>query len=290
MRNGSRGVSRISGRWGTMGATGGVVGVTLLLLLSPLAAGAGHSYRPPYTSMYSSTSVYQGQQGCGTESITTLPTWNSTSGVFTIAGKATSKNCGASLAGVGGSSEGYFDGEVDLALPVRASATTHNVTITWKLNAAVTSSYSPPKSCTGPASDLFYYCEVVSDYSIDAYPYLIDTTNSTYFYPTSYWDWYNETYNETEYDNFSGTPTWYNGSGTYAFGGPGTAVWYINSTYALNPRDSYVVLIEFYVDVTAETYAYGYPTGATLVGGSASASLNMASGANKATLTSVTLS
>ena len=287
MEIGSNRLRRMTGRWGAMSASGGVVGVTLLLLLSPLAAGAGHTYRPPYTTMYSSTSTYQGQQGCGTESMTTAPTWNSSSGVFTIAGKTSSKNCGASLAGVGGSSEGYFDGEVELAMPVKVTASTHNVTITWKVSAAVTSSYSAPKSCTGPSTDLYFYCDVSSDIFIESYPYLIDTTNGTYFYPSTYWDWYNESYNETEFYNFSGTPTWYNYSGSYAYGGPGTAVWYINSTYALNPRDSYVVLIDFYVDVSSDTYAYGYPTGPTLVGGSASASVNMASGANKATLTSI---
>ena len=289
MGTGTKSLGRLTGRWGAMGATGGVMGVTLLLMLSPLAAGAGHTYRPPYTSMVSSTSTYQGQQGCGTESITTLPTWNSTSGVFTIAGKTSSKNCGASLAGVGGSSEGYFEGEIDLAMPVKVTASTHNVTVTWKVNAAVTSSYSPPKSCTGPSTDLYFYCDVASDYFIDGEAYLVDTTNGTYFYPTSYWEWYNESYNETEYDNFSGTPTWYNYSGAYSYGAPGSAIWYINSSYALNPRDSYVVVMYFYVDCDADTYAYGYPTGPTLVGGSASTSINMASGPNKATLTSISL-
>jgi len=275
------------GRWGVTGAAGGAVAVTLLMVLSPLAAASGHTYRPPFTGMSSSTSLFQGYSGCGSETITSPLAWNTSTGVMTIAGKTSAKNCGTTAGGVGGSTQAYFDAGVAWGMPIRVTAAPHQVAITMKVSAVISQTFSAPKSCTGSLADTFFYCDVSSDVFIGGYPYLVDTTNGTTFYASNYWQWYNETYNQTEFYNFSGTPTWYNFSGTFSNGGPGTPTWFINTTIALNPRDSYVVVMNFYVDVSSSAYAYGYPSMAVLTGGSATASVNMAGPTNKASLVSI---
>jgi len=257
--------------------SGGALAVALIMALSPAAAAAGHTYHAPYAGAVSSTNSYTDQSGCATGALTSPVNWSSTTGILTLAAKASAKNCPAQLAGVGGNSYGSGSGGVDVAIPIKvATSAAHSISVNWKIHATSSSSYTPG-TCTLATTTSFQYCESGADVSVYGFTYLVDLTNGTYFYPTNYWDYYNESFNET----YCYSGTCYNYTYAFAYGSLGNVSWFINGT--LNKLDSYAIVT--YLDAYASAFAESYT--ATLTGASGSASFSMAGGPNKATLSSI---
>jgi len=252
--------------------------VALIMALSPAAAAAGHTYHAPYTGTVSQTSSYTSVSGCATGALTSPVNWSASTGTFTMAAKSSGKGCGTQLAGVGGNSYGSAEGGLEVAIPIKAATSAaHSISVNWKIHASVSESMTPGTCVTSNTTTFFQYCEVFADVSIYGFAYLVDTTNGTYFYPTNYWDYYNESYNET----YCYSGTCYLSAGSFAYGALGNVSWFINGT--LNKLDSYAIVTYMYVYASSGAEAYT----ATLSGGSASASVVLAGGPNKATLSSI---
>jgi len=260
------------------GASGGAMAVALIMALSPVAAAAGHTYHAPYAGAVSQTSTYTSQSGCATGALTSPVNWSSTTGVLMLTAKTSAKSCGTQLAGVGGYSYGYVQGGLEVAIPIKvATSAAHSISVNWKLHGSATEAMSPG-TCTLSTTASYQSCYVSAYLSAYAGAYLVDTTNGSYFYQTNYWSFYNDSYNDT----YCYSSTCYNSSGSFGYGTLGGNVsFFINGT--LNKLDSYAILTYFYG--YAQSYVSSYQ--ATLTGASASASIVLAGGSNKATLSTI---
>jgi len=243
-------------RWGAMGSAAGAATVTLLMVLSPLAA-AAHTYKPPYTGMITSPYESTGQSGCGTATVSKPFNWSSTTGMATFSGKVASKSCSVIVGPVGGDSYAYTDNEIQLALPLKMTTGTHNITVNWKLSPVISTTQTNG-TCTGPTSATFFYCETYMYSEFEVYSELYDLTNGSYV-PTVccnyYWEDYSYGYNETEWYNYSGTGTFYNYSYAYSYLSPGTGTSWLNTTWSLNRAHAYYLIMYVYADVEDETYS-----------------------------------
>jgi len=259
-------------------SAGGAMAVALIMALSPAAAAAGHTYHAPYAGAVSQTYSSTSQSGCATGALTAPVNWSSTTGVLTMAAKASAKSCGVQLAGVGGNSYGSAYGQAEVAIPIKAATSAlHTITVNWKLHAVASTTFVPGTCTISTTTTFFQYCETGAGVSVYGFAYLVDLTNGTYFYPSNYWSFYNESYNET----YCYSGTCYNSSGSFGYGSLGNVSWFINGT--LNKLDSYAIVT--YMEGSAYAFAEAYT--ATLTGGSGSASISMAGGPNKATLSSI---
>ena len=268
---------RLAG-WGT-GV--GTLAIVLVMAASPATAAGSHSYRPPYTT--SAGAVYQvlGGGACGTAAAIGAVNWSSTTGVATAGGKTSAKGCPVQVGGVGGSSYGEYEAEIDVGVPIKIASTgLHSIVVNWKINAATASSYTPGTCYLGANSTGVWYCESLAYWEVFAEASIVDQTNNTVFYGNNSFDAYNESYNQTEWV----FGTYYNGSGSFGFGSFGSAALYINAS--LVKGHSYAVVT--YIEVISEAALEAY--NAAVKGGSASSSANMATGPNKATLTSIVVS
>jgi len=279
--------SRALGRLGAVGTAGGVGVVAVLMVLSPLAAGA-HTYKAPYTGMVTSPYSYQAQSACGSTSISSPFNWSSTTGQASFAGKVTSKPCSSVVGSVGGDSYAYTSNEAQLALPLKMTNGPHNVTVNWKLNPVITQTVTNG-TCSGSLSTpTYWYCDLYQYREVYVYAELYDLTNGSYVPMTCcnyYWENYNYSSNETEFYNFSGTPSWYNYSYGYSYISPGTGSLYDNTTWSLIRSHAYYLIMYVEVSMEAETYSYG----ATFSGAFVSMSVNMLGG-HAALLSSVVVS
>ncbi|MCI4337131.1 MAG: hypothetical protein L3K17_08100 [Thermoplasmata archaeon] len=261
-RNGQRSESRqrLGARARLRGAliTGlGLSGfIALLLIAAPIASAASvTSFVPPYTTFTSSNSNSVYSSACTAvahESVS--PTWSSTTGAFSMAGKASTSSCG-------GSSYTYASiyGTSTIYSPTFAGSHggTSYVYVDWTTSVVAKAALSV--SSTG--ANYSYASASVTGY-VDAY--LIDVTNGSFSYVM------------TTYTTLFGA-TFYS-SGHYALTqGPTATYEYLYGT--LHKGHSYEV--ELVATAGASVYLYGGT-------GSASASFNLA-GANGITLTSVTV-
>ena len=270
-------------RWGTTGTAAGAMALALVMVLSPLAAGA-HTYKAPYSGMVTSPYQYSDQSGCASLTVTSPMNWSSTTGVASYAAKTTAKSCPTQIGPVGGDSFAYTDSETALALPLKMTNGVHNITANWKLNPIISDTFKGG-NCTGSTSVTYFYCEEFSDYDVYTFAELYDNTNGTYIPMTCcnyYYENYAEVYNETEWDNFSGTGTWYNYSGNYSYISPNSGALQFNTTWSLVRSDAYYLIMYVEFDVESDCYSYD----ATLVGGSVTDSIS-AVGSHAAVLSSV---
>jgi len=272
-----------TGTWGRrivgITSSGGAMAVALIMALSPAAAAAGHTYHAPYAGAVSQTNTYTSVSGCATGALTAPVNWSSTTGVFTMTAKTSAKGCGTQLAGVGGNSYGAAQGGVEVAVPIKAATSAaHSLSVNWKFHGSATMTMTPG-TCTLATTTSFQDCYVSGYIDIYAGAYLVDLTNGSYFYPTNYWYFYNDSYNET----YCYSGSCYNASGSFGFGTLGNVSFFINGT--LNKLDSYAVVTYVYAYASSSVSAYV----ATLSGGSATASVVLAGGSNKAALSSIVI-
>jgi len=294
------------------GTTGFATAVALLMILSPASAGTVHSatvLSPAYTHTVTQSSMSNSIQGCAKEKVGATK-WTATSGVISESDAASAKTCGKSLGYVGGYSSAYADGGIEVAIPFKvASSGNHAIDSSWTVNLATSSSYTAG-AC--PAKNVNYnpplygysygYCEAGANLGFDVYSTVVDLTNNSWYGNYSYADSYNDSYweNYTYCYNY-GTPSCSNTSGpfsysyTYGWNDPGFSAFTWNGATSWSMWNNgtnmvkshhYVLIVQIYCNAGA------FAESANLLGpwaGSGTASLNMATLGNGATLNSVTI-
>jgi hypothetical protein len=272
------------------GSTGLLASVTLLLVLAPAGMGmAVHSLGTktivaPYkgaTSLSNSWSV----NGCGKAKVVSMAMFNLKTGSGGFSDSASGKTCGKTFGGVGGYGSGYAGGTISMAikLPGKTAGISGatSVVATWALMDSGVTSLSPGK-CSFSAGASFQLCETYADAYVYAYPYIVDQTNNTYSYPSTYWSgMYNDSYNETYC--YSGTCYNYSYGASGSFSNSVTHAWFFNVS-GMTSAHTYVLLMSLYGGASAGVYLYN----AKMTAAAGSASLNFATLGNGATLTSIT--
>ena len=257
-----------------------------MLFVTSVAAGA--TMVPPYKGSVSANYNSQSTGGCSAVGkIVAKAAWSPVTGIGHFADAASAKSCAKSLAGIGSGSNGYASGEFEIAIPVHIATTgAHSVAPTWMFTIADSQKMSVGGVCpavkisaTGYGSS---YCDASSEAYVSGYAYLVDTTNGTYFYSTSYWSGffnYSSQYNDTYCYNFN--CSYYNSSygAPSTFSGSTSHTWWFNGTMVKSHK--YVLIT--YVYGGASAYLYGYPKS------SASAMVNLATLGNGAKLSSISV-
>jgi hypothetical protein len=303
-----------TGRLLAFGTTGFATAVALLMVLSPVSAGAVHPatvLKAPYKGTTSSPAWYAGVSGCGTTK-GTAGKWTPLTGGAAGSGSATAKTCGKSLGYVGGYNSGYWESALSVAIPFKVLTTSNHtlatsITVTAARSMAVTHGLCPTKIIHYPPA-LYSYesagCQVGGSVYMEAYAQVMDLSNSSWYH-------YNFSYsfveNNSGWENFSscynyGTPTCSNVSGnfsyhySYGYNSPGAmtcslsgtcsfTLW-SNSTAPMPKTDRWALELSFYVEVSA--YADQSNVAGPFVGTS-SASMNMATLGNGMKVNSVTI-
>ncbi len=223
---------------------------TVLLLAAPMASAAGIvSFTAPYTGWTASNSNYLASTGCAAARESSQPSWSSSTGVFTFAGRANASTCGstynfASVYAISAISSVGFQG-------------THGHTSYIYLNWNMSVSAKAALSFT-PSGDYSYASAYVSG---TAYSYLIDITNGSYNYVTS-----------TTTTLFGATLT---STGLYIL----STGWVLSSQYmsAVLLKDHvYQVLIDIYANGGVSLYG-GSGWGAATIGLSGNHGIGLAS-------------
>jgi len=257
-----------------------------MLLLSQVAA-AG-TVVPPYKGTVQQNYNSQSTGGCSAIGKNTAKaSWSPVTGVGHLGEVASAKTCGKSLAGVGGNSNGYASGEFEIAVPIKIATTgAHSVAAAWTIS--LTDSQKMTVGGVCPAVKLnslgagYSYCDASSEAYVSGYAYLVDVTNGTYFYSTTYWSGlfnYSSQYNDTYCYNFNCTSYNYTYGTPSTFSGSASHTWYFNGTMV---KSHHYVLIA-YMYGGASAYLYGFPKS------TASAMVNMATLGNGAKLTGISV-
>jgi len=297
------------------GTTGLAMAVTMLMVLSPVSAGAtvhpATVLKAPYKGTTSSPNWYGSATNCGVAK-GSAGKWVPTTGGITASDSASAKTCGKNIGYVGGGSYAYWSAGVTIAIPIKILTTAnHSIGVSFTLTVASAQSYShglcPTKFITWPPAKYTYEsagCQTYADVYFDLGANLIDITNSSWYHHNyTYVDVYNDSY----WSNYSscynyGTPSCYNQSGNYSYHGaysynaPGattcslsgtcTFTMWTNSTAPMPRTDRW--MLEIYLYTSADASA-SYSNVAGPFVGSAAASVNMATLGNGAKVTSVTV-
>jgi len=277
----------------------GAVLAALVMALSPVTA-ASHvspALKAPYTKTSVILGAYTDLGGCGSANVTHAPGWSATTGVGKEAVKASTKTCGGYFGALHVLSSSYTQAYFDTALSVHPTASTTLVQATWNFKAAGSGKIAYAGTCPSPT----YYdtygnatsdCYTTYDYLAEWEVVLVDTTNGSDIGGASGLIGYNSSYYELSRYCVSYSCTGY----TYANGGTASSfsVSTTNTTDIYGPfigshKYQLIGLVVLYTE--AESGWYNYPQ--TQPGGTwsstASASINMATGGDQATLSSVKL-
>jgi hypothetical protein len=307
--NGSR-----SGRLLVFGTTGITAAVTLLMVLAPVGSGAvvhpQVTLTAPYLKTTNSPNSYWDVGGCA-KAKTKPGHWTPTTGAVSMMAAGMGHTCGKSFGGVGGSGYGYAGSGISIAMPFKVSKSgNHSIGQSWTVTAAMTQAFS---SAACPAKNVNYhpslyqssyaYCESGAYISLYISASVVDLSNSSWYsHNYSYADTYNDSFfeNYTDCYNYT-TTTCYNNSGTFSYFGsygyndPGFSAftWNGATTFTLWTNGTNMVKTDHYaLTVSMSISAEGFGESANLLGpwsGSGSASVNLATLGNGATLNSVTI-
>lgn len=292
-------VSRTRRRLLAAGTGGGAVLVALVMVFGQASAlVAPHTVMTaPYHKTAVGKSNYQDSSGCAKGKLVKPAGWRALTGIGKVAVKANAKACTGLLAAAGWSSYGDAFGEFAPIIPLAMSPGVTSVSPSWTMTSKGVESFTTSGNCPSVTTFTSYgyasqYCYASSSASLFAYAYVWDMTNGSYFFPSNYWPGhYNSTYMYNDTYCYSYTCYYYN----YSYGGNGgwsgseTVTLWINSTWYTSAH-SYALLLYVYASAYADIYGYGYPVNnGGYPGASLAASVNMASGPNYATLSSITL-
>jgi hypothetical protein len=296
-----------------LGATGFAAAVTLLMMLAPAGAGAVHPlkvYSPAYKHTTSSGGVSYSVQGC-TKAKASNGVWHPATGVITALDSAAGTSCGKGPGKfVGSASSATVGSYVQIGIPITVSHSGNNsIGTSWSVNLASVFSVTAPPCPTmnvnvNPPLNSYSsaYCQTGTSASFDPYSTVIDLSNSSWASNYSY----GYIYNNSGWQNYSscsnyGTPSCYNSTGPFnngynfgynevgfgAFGFNGASAFTLwNNGTSMVKSHHYLLLVSLsiYVGAFAETWNLASGWAAT-----SSASFNMATLGNGATLTSITV-
>lgn len=240
---------------------GGAAAVSLLMLLTPVAAGVRPlaTILPPYTGATVSPSTSWSYSGCGTSKIISYAKWSPTSGAGIFGGSTSAKSTCRALGSVGGGGYAYVSGGWSIQIPITVPAGTTSVQPNWTLAFTAAEKQVVVKSCPTfvPAASGYSYQSCNAYSSIDVYfdMYLYDKT-SGYYIGSSYYSVYNSSSQYNDTNCYSGSCSYYNNS----YGSPASLsvnmpfVGYMNTTY----NSSHTYVLNAYLYASADANAFGY--------------------------------
>ena len=264
--------------------TGGLVALTLALLVAPATLGAGvHPgtvYTAPFGKVLLATDVNNQAVACGIAKTLVQPHFSKVSGTggFSSLGKA--PKCANLPANV--ANRGDTQSQFSIILGIKPAHNHLNITTSWTFSAAGTESLVSGKCTTTAAATS--NCYEVSQTYLFAAAYLVDSTNGSIYPAGNFWPGMtNISQNNTYCSSGSCTPAVSGGSGG-TFSGSASVTWFVNAT-SLVTSQAFFLEIDVYGGTVTELDAYN----AHVTGGLASASLNFASLGNGAKMTSITV-
>jgi hypothetical protein len=244
-------------------AIGTLAFVALVVVLLPGSAMAApmsiyHTIRitAPYSGSVVAPATSLSTYACGTASIVTAPFFHPHSGHAGLSGVAATGGCSPTI---GGSASAYESFAV--SVPIAVIPGHDHIVAKWSLHVAGGSGLHGGK-CVMPAQNNtsgFSECYAWSSSSLNAYAYIIDTTNGSYIAsPTTYWAgltnsswWFFYCYGGNCTTYASGTP------GSFAMSGPLAFTFNANGLLATH---SYVMWASWYGSVYASQGSYGVGT------------------------------
>lgn len=310
---------RTNGSWSgkllSVGSTGFLAAVSLLLVLGTASAGAVHAavvLKAPYKGTASWSSAYSSWSGCATAKVSAAK-WAAKTGTVHASslGKGYTGTGCKSIGTYGGGGSGYSSTGVTVLIPLgKVTTGNHSVASSWSLTVATVKMFTYG-GC--PAKNVNYYpplygyssgqCFDSASVSLYADEYLYDASNSSWY---SYNSSYASAYNDSYYDNSTycynyGTPSCsnstyaYNYSSAYSYNAPGfaTFAWNGLTTYSswtngsyMKSTDKYYLAIYFGVSGSGGAQSTNLLAPWNVL---ASGSVNMATLGNGAVLNSVTI-
>lgn len=301
-----------SGKLLTIGSTGFLAAVSLLMVLAPASGAAVHPtvlFKAPYKGTFSVPSGYTSWSGCAVAK-TSTPKWSPGSGTISASMTAAGKTC-KQFGNYGGGGSAYASDSLVVLVPFKVGSNgNHSVSSSWGLTMASTKTFTYG-GC--PAKNINYYpslyqtsssgCGDSANVYLDIYAGLTDLSNSSWYsyngsyaYASNYSYYYNSTYCY----NY-GTPSCYNSSYaynssyTYGYNAPGwssvswngaTPFTFWNNGTAMKKTDKYALVISLYMSVGGSA-SMNHLLGPWLVTGGAS--LNMATLGNGAKINSINI-
>ena len=271
--------------------------VALMMALASASAGVHPAtvIVAPYHHAAQIDSNYVSSSGCIKAKETTKAHWKATTGLGKFAGWAKGASCKGIFGTIGSGSYGSVGGQFEIALSIHIGPGKTSVQAAWTIKAVGAMSLTTSGTCPSPASTSSGYsyvdCYLAAEVGVEADAWVVDLTNGSTFYSTTFFFMYNDTYQQNYTYCYSGTCYSYNYSyGTSPGGFSGTFAYtsYSNGTYNAAHKYALLTYVDAFVYASLSNYAYPGASG-PFPTGTASASINMATLGNGATLTSVTI-
>ncbi|HEV2317552.1 MAG TPA: hypothetical protein VGV89_08280 [Thermoplasmata archaeon] len=264
------------------------VAVALLMVVAPVTNASGLKIPLKSLGVTISTSTTSG--ACGSAKVVKPLTFSTVTGTILGSVSAKSPACSHRVS----ENQAYATDSMNLANPnfhfPRNGVFT--LSLNWSFKVNETWSMTPYSKCTLNYADPASICDVYTEDTIYAQPYIYDSTNST-------WNANNGFYFGTSVDLYLNSFAYRQNStyGNYSFGSAGAGSFagtlYGNNTFnlmgkaAINASNHFY----FYVIFEIQTLTFAYSQDAVTLGAaSATASINMSSAGNVGHLIKITLS
>jgi hypothetical protein len=261
-----------------LGVASGLAVAVLILLVTPNTLGAASAQAIVLSAPYKGTSTGYSNgwsvTGCGKAMISAPPFFDPHTGAAGFADRAVAPTCKSNPVNPSASAGSGF-----LTLvPVHISGTSVSIVAVTTMVASVRANVGSG-TCAGTGN---YSCYQSSYAELFGEVYLLDQTSGLYWYPSTFWyGAFVSAYNDTFC--YLGTCSYFSSPSASAPVST-TFVWQVAAT-SLNPADHFQLVVYFW----GEVEAYQSVFGATLTGGLASASVNMATMGNGFDLDSITI-
>jgi hypothetical protein len=273
--------------WRSRSTTGALVGtvaaISLLMILMPTATAASAGsvastikVTAPYPGAagYASTSL--SQSGCGGAKVVKHPSFSAATGKGVLALSSHSALCSPVFGDYGSAGA-----SLEITVPIHLPSGTHRIVANWNIAASLRTTLGS-YGCTLNTTGFYSSCYAYADATLSAYPYLVDDTNGTYYFPTTYWQGLSADSYVSAFC-YSGT-CGVNFTGNDAMNVLSMLSWSIHAS-GLVSTHQYSLL--FYLSGSVECYDSDYS--ATMTGGALTAAISLAGPSHGATLTSVVI-
>jgi hypothetical protein len=263
-----------------VGTAWGAVPLVVLLLMVPGALGSSVVVMTaPYSSVTVSPANGYSTVSCAHATVANKAYFHGGSGFGGFADRAAARYCSGPT-----SSSGWSDGSFTAMVPIHLSHSSASVIAAVVVRAWVSATLSLGKCTITNPNSTSQFCSLAASAAIHGFVWVEDTTAGSAWYPSTYWGGISRT-------SYSDTSC-YQGSCSSSQSqtlGPSQTTnstrWSINITHA-NPKDHFALIVEYYGYASVSWSV----SGASLVGGIASAVVNAATRGNGIDLASITIS
>jgi hypothetical protein len=285
MSGGPRRMARFRlGRTLAFVSSGGLMAVTLTLLIAPAALGAGVAHptviKAPYTKITVATSVSNNQVGCGTDQTVIFPHFVKATGTGGFSDSAKAPGCASLPPNV--ANRGAATSEFSIVLPIKIIRSHVAITANWTISASGTEKLTAG-TCVASTAAIANCYQFAQAYLFGS-AYLVDSLNGTIFASSNNWvGMSNFSQNDTFCTSGKCTASVVGGTGG-SFSGSTAFTWFVNAT-GLVASHTYFLEVDLFGGAQTEIDSYG----THVTGGLASATLNFATLGNGAKLNSITV-